>query len=108
MAVWSKLKSELDRAGKAAANAIDEGKVRLEIFRVRQLADKAAQALGYAVFRAKSNNVDLEPEVMTRLVAAVEAREADIRRLEDQIKPQAEPSPSKSATPEDNSEGQPS
>ena len=33
MAIWDKLKTELDRAGKAAQNALDEGKVRLEAFR---------------------------------------------------------------------------
>ena len=53
MAFLDKLKTELDRAGKAAQGALDEGKTRLEAFRTRQLADKAAQALGYAVFRAK-------------------------------------------------------
>ena len=53
MALWNKLKTELDRAGRAAQDALDEGKLRLEAFRARQLADKAAQALGYAVFRAK-------------------------------------------------------
>ena len=52
MPIWDKLKTELDRAGKAAQTALDEGKMRLEAFRVRQLADKAAQALGYAVYRA--------------------------------------------------------
>ena len=52
MAIWDKLRTELDRAGKVAQDALDEGKTRLEAFRARQQADKAAQALGYAVFRA--------------------------------------------------------
>ena len=52
MALWDKLSTELRSAGKAARGAIDEGKLRLELFRVRQLADKAAQALGYAVHQA--------------------------------------------------------
>ena len=46
MALWNRVKEELDRAGKAAQGALDEGKIRLEAFRARQLADKAAQALG--------------------------------------------------------------
>lgn len=86
MAMWSKLKSELDRAGRAAANAIDEGKIRLEIFRARQLTDKSAQALGYAVFRAKQGGIEVEAEAMTRLVAAMELREAEVRRLEELIR----------------------
>ena len=54
MSFLDKLQVELNRAGRAAQDAIDEGRLRLEIFRVRQLADKAAQALGYAVYRAKA------------------------------------------------------
>ena len=52
MALWDKLSTELRSAGKAARGALDEGKIRLELFRTRQLADKAAQALGYAVHQA--------------------------------------------------------
>ena len=62
MAIWDKLKTELDRAGKAAQSALDEGKVRLEAFRTRQLADKAAQAFGYSVYRAKQSGTDLDAE----------------------------------------------
>ncbi|MBV6520890.1 MAG: hypothetical protein MNPFHGCM_01009 [Gemmatimonadaceae bacterium] len=86
MPMWSKLKTELDRASRAAANAIDEGKVRLEIFRARQLTDKAAQSLGYAVFRAKAAGNELDQVAMTRLVAAIEEREAEVRRLEDSLR----------------------
>ena len=53
MALLDRLKQELDRAGKAAQDAFDDGKTRLEAFRTRQLADKAAQSLGYAVYRAR-------------------------------------------------------
>ena len=71
MAIWDKLKTELDRAGKAAQNALDEGKVRLEAFRTRQLADKAAQALGYAVYRAKQSGSELDAETSARLLATL-------------------------------------
>ncbi|MFN8572528.1 MAG: hypothetical protein U0132_10770 [Gemmatimonadaceae bacterium] len=86
MAIWSKLKTELDRAGKAAAHAIDEGKVRLEVFRARQLTDKAAQALGYAVYRAHTEGTTAAPEAVERLLAAVAEREAEVRRLEESIR----------------------
>jgi hypothetical protein len=86
MPIWNKLKSELDRAGRAAAHAIDEGKIRLEVFRARQLTDKAAQALGYAVFRAKEGGGELDAEALTRLTAAMHLREAEVRRLEDLIR----------------------
>ena len=86
MPMWNKLKSELDRAGRAAAHAIDEGKIRLEVFRARQLTDKAAQVLGYAVFRAKEGGNDVEPETFARLIAAMHLREAEVWRLEELIR----------------------
>ena len=86
MAIWDKLKNELDRAGKVAQNALDEGKVRLEAFRTRQLADKAAQALGYAVYRAKQSGAELDPETYARLSATLATHETEAARLEQQLR----------------------
>lgn len=86
MPLWDKLKTELDRAGKAAQGALDEGKTRLEAFRARQLADKAAQALGYAVFRAKQSGVEVDWDSLTRLVTALAEKEAEVKRLEDELR----------------------
>ena len=85
MPLWDKLKQELDRAGKAAQGALDEGKIRLEVFRVRQLADKAAQTLGYAVYRARSAGAELDTESYARLAAALRAHEDEATRLERQL-----------------------
>lgn len=85
MPLWDKLKNELDRAGKAAQGALDEGKLRLEVFRVRQLADKAAQTLGYAVYRARAAGADLDADSYDRLAAALRAHEAEAARLEQQL-----------------------
>ena len=81
MGLWTKLQTELKSAGHAAREAIDEGKVRLEIFRVRQLADKAAQALGYEVFKAKSKGNEIDQEALSRLVATLGEHEAEASRL---------------------------
>lgn len=86
MAIWDKLKTELDRAGKVAQNALDEGKIRLEAFRTRQLADKAAQALGYAVYRAKQSGTDLDTETFERLRATLATHETEAARLEQQLR----------------------
>jgi hypothetical protein len=86
MPIWDKLRSELDRAGKAAQHAIDEGKLRLEVMRVRQVADRAAQALGYAVYKADKGIQPLDEGVRTRLMLAVDERLAEVARLEDQLK----------------------
>ena len=85
MALWDKLKTELDRAGRAAQTALDEGKVRLEILRVRQLADKAAQALGYAVFRARRDGQELDADSYARLSSTLAAHEAEVQRMEAQL-----------------------
>lgn len=85
MAIWDKLKTELDRAGKVAQDALDEGKTRLEAFRARQLADKAAQALGYAVFRARQSGTEVDWQTLQRLVNALAEKEAEVQRLEREL-----------------------
>ncbi len=94
MALWDKLKTELDRAGKVAQGAIDEGKVRLDAFRVRQLADKAAQALGYAVYRARQQNQEVDPDTYARLSSALAGHEAEASRYEAQLADLASRKPS--------------
>jgi len=85
MAFIDKLREELDRAGKAAQGALDEGKTRLEAFRTRQLADKAAQALGYAVFRAKQSGGEIDADSYTRLAATLATHDAEASRYEQEI-----------------------
>lgn len=85
MALFDKLKEELDRAGKAAQGAFDEGKIRLEAFRTRQLADKAAQALGYAVFRAKQGGSEIDADTYARLSATLATHDAEASRYEGEL-----------------------
>ena len=99
MAIWDKLKTELDRAGKAAQGAIDEGKLRLEAFRVRQLADKAAQALGYAVFRAKQGGSELDADTYARLSSTLAAHETEAARLEQLMRQHSEKEGKGAASP---------
>lgn len=99
MALIDKLKTELDRAGKAAQEAFDEGKTRLEAFRARQLADRAAQALGYAVYRAKKGGAaDLDPETYGRLSSTLTAYDSEAARLEAEIEARRSASKSTAAT----------
>ena len=85
MALWNKLQTELDRFGRVAQSAFDEGKARLEIMRVRQLADRAAQALGYAVYNARKGGGELDDESYARLSSTLAAHEAEAQRLEAQL-----------------------
>jgi len=86
MSILNKLKTELDRAGRAAAGALDEGKLRLEAFRARQLADKSAEAFGYAVYRAKKAGQELDTATFQRLYDALDARELEVAALEARMK----------------------
>jgi hypothetical protein len=81
MAVWSRLRAELDRAGRAAQQALDEGKIRLDIHRARSVADQCAQRLGYAVYRAKMGGVELPAEEYARLASDLTAAEGEVTRL---------------------------
>jgi hypothetical protein len=85
MALLDRLKQELDRAGKVAQDAFDDGKTRLEAFRTRQLADKAAQALGYAVYRSKKSGGDLDAATYDRLKATLETHDGEAGKLEAEI-----------------------
>jgi hypothetical protein len=85
MAIWGRLKQELDRASRVAQTAIDEGRVRLEVFRARQRADRGAQTLGYAVHRARKDGRDLSPDEYERSSAEITRAEVEIAQLEGQL-----------------------
>jgi hypothetical protein len=80
VALWDRVRTELDRAGRAAQHAIDEGRLRLEMLRARRQADSAAQRLGYAVYRARKDGRELPTEEYDGLARAVEAAEAETDR----------------------------
>jgi hypothetical protein len=82
MALWERLRLELDRAGRSAADAIDEGRTRLDLHRARSAADRFAQRLGYAVYHARRDGRELTPEEYEMHAANVRTAEADITRLE--------------------------
>lgn len=82
MALWNKVKDELNRAGRAAQEAIDEGKLRLDLMRSRQAMDRAAQRLGHAVYRARKAGGDIPSDEYARLAAEVANAEAEVERFE--------------------------
>ena len=81
MPLWDKVKQELDRAGRVAQEALDEGRIRLEALRARQMADKAAERLGYAVHRARAAGGSVEGEE----IAALAEHEAEATRLDAEL-----------------------
>ncbi|HVX41808.1 MAG TPA: hypothetical protein VHB25_19765 [Gemmatimonadaceae bacterium] len=82
MALFDRLRQELDRAGRSAQRALDEGKLRIELFRAKQSVDRFAQRLGYAVYRAKKAGAELAPEELAAYMSNITAAEAEVGRLE--------------------------
>lgn len=82
MAIWDKVKQGIDKAGKAAQDVFDEGKLRLDAYRAREQADKAAEALGYAVFRALEAGGELDADARARLMDALRSKDSEARRME--------------------------
>jgi hypothetical protein len=80
MALWDRLRQELDRAGRTAAEAVDEGRLRLDLYRARQSADRCAQKLGYAVFRARSLGGELSADEYSALSNDLRNAEAEVTR----------------------------
>jgi hypothetical protein len=85
MAIWDKVRQGIDKAGKAAQDVLDEGKLRIDAYRAREQADKAAEALGYAVFRAEDSGHELESSARDRLMTALRERELEAKRLEAEL-----------------------
>ncbi len=93
MAIWNTLKRELDKAGQAAQGALDEGKLRLESHRAKQRAEAAAASLGFAVYRARTAAGELDAERYNLLAAMLAAAEAEVARLENEIRQHSASSP---------------
>ena len=82
MALWNRLREELDRAGRVAQSAFDEGRLRLDLLRARQSADRFAQRLGYAVYRARLAGSELSADEYAAHSANITAAEAEITRIQ--------------------------
>ncbi|MEP6779299.1 MAG: hypothetical protein ABJC26_05370 [Gemmatimonadaceae bacterium] len=82
MTIWDKVKEGIDKAGKAAQDVIDDGKTRIDAYRAREHADKAAEAFGYALFRAMEQGQELDADSKSRLMQSLRERDSEAHRLE--------------------------
>src|SRR5262245_2333576 len=82
MALLDRLRQELDRAGRQASRAFDEGKLRLDLYRAKQSLDRFAQRFGFASYRARKAGADLPHEEVTAHMNNMAAAEAEVTRLE--------------------------
>lgn len=81
MKLFDRVAAGLDTLGRKANQALDEGKLRVDLARVRRRMDGAARSLGYVTYgQAKGEPASpAEIETLTRKIADAEA---DVARIE--------------------------
>jgi hypothetical protein len=82
--LFDRLNQELEAFGKKAQAALDEGKLQIELLRLRRRQDNAARDLGLMVHRRERAG-EVEPRRIDALMARLDDLQAEIRRLEAQI-----------------------
>ncbi len=81
MKLFDRVAAGLDTLGRKANQALDEGKLRVDLARVRRRMDGAARSLGYLTYRQSKGETasPAEIETLTRRIADAEA---DVARIE--------------------------
>jgi multidrug efflux pump subunit AcrA (membrane-fusion protein) len=87
MSLMDRVAAGLEALGKRANQALDEGKLRLELLRARRRMDGAARELGYVTYRQAKGRSAPEGEVesLTRRIADAEAEVARLRTAIDKL-----------------------
>src|ERR687898_3217061 len=82
--LFDRLNQELEAFGKKAQAALDEGKLQIELLRLRRRQDNAARDLGMMVHRRERGG-ELEPRRVDALLLRLDDLEKEIERLERQV-----------------------
>jgi hypothetical protein len=82
--LFDRLNHELEAFGKKAQAALDEGKLLIELLRLRRRQDNAARDLGLMVHRRERGG-ELEPRRIDALMLRLDDLQEEIGRLEAQI-----------------------
>src|SRR2546423_4188727 len=82
--LFDRLNQELEAFGKRAQAALDEGKLQIELLRLRRRRDNAARDLGVMVHR-RERGKDTEPRRIDALLVRLDDLEAEIGRPGGQI-----------------------
>ncbi|HEX5964006.1 MAG TPA: hypothetical protein VFY42_09795 [Gemmatimonadales bacterium] len=82
--LFDRLNQELEAFGKKAQAALDEGKLQIELLRLRRRLDRAARDLGLLVHRRERGG-ETEARRFDALLLRLDDFQTDIARLEKQI-----------------------
>jgi uncharacterized protein YceH (UPF0502 family) len=84
MSLFDRMAAGLETLGKKANQAFDEGKLRVELVRVRRRMDNAARDLGYLTYR-QAKGTAAAPADVEALTRRISDAEASVARLEAEI-----------------------
>ncbi len=84
MSLMDRVAAGLETLGRKANQALDEGKLRMELMRARRRMDNAARTLGYLTYRQGKGEPPPQPEVES-LTKRIAEGEAEVARLEAEI-----------------------
>ncbi len=82
--IFSKLNSELENFGRRATAALDEGRLQIELMRVRRRRDNAARDLGMIAYH-REKGVEQDQRRVDALVLKIGDLETQIASIEAQI-----------------------
>ena len=82
--LFDRLNHELEAFGKKAQAALDEGKLQIELLRLRRRLDASARDLGLLVHRRERGG-ETDPRRFDALMLRLDDLQADVTRLEKQI-----------------------
>jgi len=83
-ALFDRLNQELEAFGKKAQLALDEGKLQIELLRVRRKQDTAARDLGL-LFHRRERGSEVDQGRMDGLLLRLDELQGEIARLEQQV-----------------------
>jgi len=79
-----RLNHELENIGRKAQAALDEGKLQIELLRIRRKQDNAARDLGLLIHR-RERGQEVEPRRVDALLSRLDDLASDVARMERQI-----------------------
>jgi 50S ribosomal subunit-associated GTPase HflX len=82
--LFDRLNQELEAFGKKAQAALDEGKLQIELLRLRRRQDRAARDLGMLVHRRERGG-ETETRRFDSLLLRLDDLQTEVTRLETQI-----------------------
>ena len=82
--VFDRLNSELETLGRKAQAALDEGRLRIELLRLRREQDRAAQELG-RLFHRRERGSQVDPLQVDALLRQLDCVEAALVRVDREI-----------------------